>query len=603
MPDATHEDQLHAVTGSADASRGVMGIEEFTALASKLANLGLYREAINLYETATRLYPENIALKINLARVRDMKRRADRETLRDLDASIQARRIREDMLANQYVGLGYLYYRRGDIERAREYFEFARTRNDSLYLPPLYLAKIAIGRNDVSGAITCLEQARHANPFSEEALSLLGRLYMERGDNEQALTAFVDALVLSGDTELSKQPFYHDKLKEISGRLGKDLRTDLPPIVRQRTARFTSLAEKLERGRREALRERASQRLHTVFAAFSAQSRSKPTDELEDVTALHRYAVFEKLDDTDLSLVAGHLERKQFEPDQLVFSEGEQTNCLFFIDRGRVRVRKMTPFGEHVLTTLGEGEVFGEMNFLDGRAHSADAVAEEPLSLFTLPKHEAEVVFTEARHIAVHMMAYFWRTLAQHIRDTNEQMKSFFVSEAINAEKSLDHKRQAEAEKVIVDINKKIALFKEKGLSGKDLEVLASLSTEERYNREDLIFREGDEGSKLYIVLDGRVRISKLIPGVGEEALAVLERGDFFGEMALIDNKPRSADARAHEDRSTVIAIDKSVLEDILSADVETAQQFLSIMCRILSQRLREINETIVKWRIMAGGF
>ena len=52
--------------------RGVMGIEEFTTLASKLAGLGLYRDAISLYETATRVHPDNLALKINLARIRDM---------------------------------------------------------------------------------------------------------------------------------------------------------------------------------------------------------------------------------------------------------------------------------------------------------------------------------------------------------------------------------------------------------------------------------------------------------------------------------------------------------------------------------------------------
>jgi len=61
------------------------------------------------------------------------------------------------------------------------------------------------------------------------------------------------------------------------------------------------------------------------------------------------------------------------------------------------------------------------------------------------------------------------------------------------------------------------------------------------------------------------VLISKFIPGVGEEALAILERGDFFGEMALIDRAPRSADARAHTD-ITVLPIESGLLTDILSA-------------------------------------
>jgi len=132
---------------------------------------------------------------------------------------------------------------------------------------------------------------------------------------------------------------------------------------------------------------------------------------------------------------------------------------------------------------------------------------------------------------------------------------------------------------------------------------LAAFSKEELYNRDDLIFREGDEGDKLYIILDGKVRITKHIPGAGEEALAILEKGDFFGEMALIDNQPRSADAKAHINGTTVLTISRQVLNEILSVDIESAYQFLSILCRILTQRLREINLKIIQWRLMSGGF
>ena len=52
----------------------------------------------------------------------------------------------------------------------------------------------------------------------------------------------------------------------------------------------------------------------------------------------------------------------------------------------------------------------------------------------------------------------------------------------------------------------------------------------------------------MYVVLEGRVMISKRIPGAGEDALAFLERGDYFGEMALIDDENRSASATAHDD-------------------------------------------------------
>src|SRR5262249_23878899 len=145
-------------------------------------------------------------------------------------------------------------------------------------------------------------------------------------------------------------------------------------------------------------------------------------------------------------------------------------------------------------------------------------------------------------------------------------------------------------------------VLKEKGLSSKELRLLATFCNEELYKAGQTVFMEGDRGDKFYIILDGKIRISKFIPGVGEEALAILERGDFFGEMALIDRGPRSADAKAHTE-ATVLPIESRLLTDILSRDVDSSYQFLYIMCKILSRRLREINLKIYQWRMMSGSF
>jgi CRP-like cAMP-binding protein len=67
------------------------------------------------------------------------------------------------------------------------------------------------------------------------------------------------------------------------------------------------------------------------------------------------------------------------------------------------------------------------------------------------------------------------------------------------------------------------------------------------YSAEQLLFREGDPGDGLYLVVKGSVRISKQSL-TGEEALAILESPAFFGEMALIDNSARAADAIVNED-------------------------------------------------------
>jgi CRP-like cAMP-binding protein len=106
------------------------------------------------------------------------------------------------------------------------------------------------------------------------------------------------------------------------------------------------------------------------------------------------------------------------------------------------------------------------------------------------------------------------------------------------------------------------------------------------------VFRENDPGDAMFVVLSGKIRISKMVDGVGEEALAVLEPGAFFGEMALIDDAPRSADARAHE-RCRLAEIRRDDLEQLLFVDRELAHDILWSFCRTLSARLRETNDKI----------
>ena len=123
-----------------------------------------------------------------------------------------------------------------------------------------------------------------------------------------------------------------------------------------------------------------------------------------------------------------------------------------------------------------------------------------------------------------------------------------------------------------------------------------------KFGPDEFIFREGEEGDHLYIVLAGRVMISKEIVGAGEEALAFLERGDYFGEMALIDNKPRSADAKAHSEGAVVLAIPSEVLEGILDIQKVSSLRLLRILCSLISKRLREIDDKLVGWFIFNAG-
>jgi CRP/FNR family transcriptional regulator, cyclic AMP receptor protein len=134
----------------------------------------------------------------------------------------------------------------------------------------------------------------------------------------------------------------------------------------------------------------------------------------------------------------------------------------------------------------------------------------------------------------------------------------------------------------------KVSLFAD--LPAVYLRRIASLGVEESYARGTPIFAEGTPGDKLYVILSGSVRISRQVPGMGEEALAILKAGDYFGEMALIDDFPRSADAITHES-CKLLVLTKERVADLLFVDRDLAYDLLWSFVRTLSARLRETND------------
>ena len=120
------------------------------------------------------------------------------------------------------------------------------------------------------------------------------------------------------------------------------------------------------------------------------------------------------------------------------------------------------------------------------------------------------------------------------------------------------------------------------------------------YAANQVIFREGDAGDGLFILVNGSVRISKQSV-TGEEALAVLEPHAFFGEMALIDFSPRAADAIANE-AADLFFIPLKDLRTLIETNHQIAMKVLYSLCEVLAQRLRETNErymsvfTIAQW-------
>jgi CRP/FNR family cyclic AMP-dependent transcriptional regulator len=142
------------------------------------------------------------------------------------------------------------------------------------------------------------------------------------------------------------------------------------------------------------------------------------------------------------------------------------------------------------------------------------------------------------------------------------------------------------------------ALFQ--ALGSDQLRKIAAIATHRDLAAGERVFGEGDPGDEMFVLVAGKVRISKLVHGIGEEALTILEPGSYFGEMAVMDDAPRSADAFAHTTCALAV-IRRDDLDQLMFVDKDLAYDLLWTFVRTLSGRLRETNERMRAFLAMAG--
>ena len=123
-------------------------------------------------------------------------------------------------------------------------------------------------------------------------------------------------------------------------------------------------------------------------------------------------------------------------------------------------------------------------------------------------------------------------------------------------------------------------------MSGKENPFAKFLS---RYKKGDFVFQQDEEGDEMYIVQSGRVAIRKKIGGK-RTTVTVLEKGDFFGEMSVLERLPRTADAEVIED-SGIIRINSQTFGEMIRSNPEIAVRML----RKYSMRMREYSDQLEK--------
>jgi CRP-like cAMP-binding protein len=141
---------------------------------------------------------------------------------------------------------------------------------------------------------------------------------------------------------------------------------------------------------------------------------------------------------------------------------------------------------------------------------------------------------------------------------------------------------------MIQEFLRTVPLFRE--LNDDELAHLLMVGMVKRHSEGAIILTEGERGGRLYVLAEGRVRISKVVPGVGEEALAILGPGELFGEVEFFDGGPASAQAIAHTD-CELLSVPHGEMESLIRSRPEVAAKFFWAFGRTLAERLRETDQ------------
>ena len=142
----------------------------------------------------------------------------------------------------------------------------------------------------------------------------------------------------------------------------------------------------------------------------------------------------------------------------------------------------------------------------------------------------------------------------------------------------------------IRDYLKKVPVFND--ITERDLKRIERYVIRRKFLTNEYIFREMEPGAGMYIIVSGEVKI-QLENGKQIKELACLKEGDFFGEMALLDESPRSASALAVSDKVELVSFFRGDLLKVIEEYPNIACKILWNIGSVISERLRKNNEIL----------
>jgi len=138
---------------------------------------------------------------------------------------------------------------------------------------------------------------------------------------------------------------------------------------------------------------------------------------------------------------------------------------------------------------------------------------------------------------------------------------------------------------------KQVSIFN--GLNDEEIHDLISVAKKRTFRSGEVIFHRDDPGQVLYIIKEGKVKICLISPDGQEISLVVFGKGEYFGEFALLDGLPRSADAIALE-KVECYTLQRSDFHNVIMKNPRIAIQIMEILCERLRRTDQQVEDLIV---------
>ena len=298
--------------------------------------------------------------------------------------------------------------------------------------------------------------------------------------------------------------------------------------------------------------------------------------------------------------MAGQLQLSfvSFKKDSYIVVEGKQNADRFFIiHQGKVRISKeVEVVEEEGGNVLGPGDFFAVVSTMSSHSHIETAQAITDVVLISVQKEQYSELIQKNTSVAMKIILQF----SKRLRYLDEALSRLTLksSTQIGYSHLFDvaeyYIRQSQYNQAYYAYNQymkycpngdNVAAARERiakiAIYIKDIKT--NFGPEEfnrTYPKNSMLFAEGEPGNELFIIQRGSVKIVKIVDD-NEVLLAVLKAGDIFGEMALLEDKPRAASAVTHED-CQVLAVNRANFERM----IVTQPQLIARLTTLLSERI-----------------